>query len=140
MVGDLVGFWRRFWAEILDSLIVGTLFWLIFNLIFGLDAESNTNEVITTILYILYATLLPVYWKGYIIGKRILKIHIERIDGEPINLWTMIKREVLGKQLLNITTLGIAWIISAFMVGLREDKRGIHDLIAGTHVVKDDAN
>ncbi|MDI7741072.1 RDD family protein [Lysinibacillus fusiformis] len=134
---ELAGFWRRFWAEILDSLIVGTLFWLLFNLIFGLDEESLTNDIISTIIYILYATLLPVYWRGYIIGKRILKIHIERIDGEPLTLWTMIKREVIGKQLLNIATLGIAWIASALMVSLREDKRGFHDLIAGTHVVKD---
>lgn len=134
---DLAGFWRRFWAEILDSLIIGMLFWLLFNLIFGLDEESLLNDVITTILYILYATLLPIYWRGYILGKRIMKIHIERIDGEPINLWTMIKREVLGKQLLNIATFGIACIVSAFMVGLRKDKRGFHDLIAGTHVVKD---
>ncbi len=29
---------------------------------------------------------------------------------------------------------GIAAIVSAFMVGLREDKRSIHDFVAGTYV------
>jgi uncharacterized RDD family membrane protein YckC len=31
-------------------------------------------------------------------------------------------------------TLGIAVIVSAFMIGLRKDKRAIHDFIAGTYV------
>lgn len=67
-----------------------------------------------------------------------MKIHIERIDEKPINFWTMIKREVIGKQLLAYVSLGIAPILSAFMVGTREDKRAIHDFIAGTHVFRDE--
>lgn len=35
-------------------------------------------------------------------------------------------------------TFGIGVLISAFMVGLREDKRAIHDFIAGTEVVYND--
>jgi uncharacterized RDD family membrane protein YckC len=34
-------------------------------------------------------------------------------------------------------TIGIGAIVSAFMVGIREDKRAIHDFIAGTEVVHD---
>ena len=33
--------------------------------------------------------------------------------------------------------LGIGVIVSAFMVGLREDRRAIHDFVAGTEVVWD---
>lgn len=133
----LVGFWRRLAAELLDSLIIGVVLAIVFNYIFGFEKDSKTSEYITTGLYVLYATLLPIYWKGYIIGKRIMKIHIERVDGNPLTLWMMIKREVIGKQLLSVLTFGVAIIISAFMVGIREDKRSIHDFIAGTHVVKD---
>ena len=32
-------------------------------------------------------------------------------------------------------TLGIGVLVSAFMVGLRQDKRGLHDFMAGTQVV-----
>ena len=32
-------------------------------------------------------------------------------------------------------TLGIGLIASAIMVGVREDKRSLHDIIAGTEVV-----
>ncbi|PYF08300.1 RDD family protein [Ureibacillus chungkukjangi] len=135
---NLAGFWRRLGADILDTVIVIGLIWIVFNLIFGFDYSSDIINNITSGLYVIYATLLPIYWKGYIIGKRVMKIHIERIDENPINFWTMIKREVIGKQLLAYVSLGIAPILSAFMVGTREDKRAIHDFIAGTHVLRDE--
>lgn len=34
-------------------------------------------------------------------------------------------------------TFGIALIVSIFMVALREDKRALHDFIAGTEVIYD---
>ena len=131
------GFWRRFAADILDSIVIGGLLWVLFDLIFGFDYSSTVMDIVTTILYVVYAIFLPIYWGGYNVGKRIMKIHIERVDGQLLNFWTMFKREVLGKQLLFLITFGIAGIVSAFMVGIREDKRGLHDLIAGTHVMKD---
>ena len=36
-------------------------------------------------------------------------------------------------------TFGIAAIVSGFMVGIRQDKRAIHDLIAGTYVTYEKA-
>jgi len=134
---ELAGFWKRLWADLLDLIILGLLLWILFDLIFNFDYTSEVMTNITSSLYVVYATLLPIYWKGYILGKRIVKIHIERVDGESIDFWTMVKREVIGKQLLSYVTLGIAPILSAFMVGTRNDKRAIHDFIAGTHVLKD---
>lgn len=47
--------------------------------------------------------------------------------------WTMIKRDLITGLVYGLT-LGIAIIVSACMVGIREDKRAIHDFIAGTYV------
>ncbi|RCX21475.1 RDD family protein [Fontibacillus phaseoli] len=47
---------------------------------------------------------------------------------------TMLLRNVVAGIIYGLT-FGIGIIISALMVGLREDKRSIHDLIAGTEVV-----
>lgn len=44
---------------------------------------------------------------------------------------------VLVAGLVYVLTLGIGIIVSAFMVGMREDRRAIHDFIAGTEVVWD---
>ena len=38
--------------------------------------------------------------------------------------------------LIGLLLSGVLYVISAFMIGLREDKRAIHDLIAGTYVTK----
>lgn len=45
----------------------------------------------------------------------------------------MVKRDLIAGLLYGLT-LGIGVIVSAFMVGLREDKRALHDFIGGTYV------
>lgn len=44
----------------------------------------------------------------------------------------------LVATLVYVLTLGIGLIASIIMVAVREDKRGLHDFIAGTEVVYDD--
>lgn len=80
-----------------------------------------------------YYVLIPIFWYGYTVGKRFCGIRIVKLNGDDVTLGTMLLREVLGAIIYSIT-FGIAAIVSAFMVGLREDKRSIHDLIAGTYV------
>jgi uncharacterized RDD family membrane protein YckC len=41
---------------------------------------------------------------------------------------------VIVASLVYGITLGIGAIVSAFMIGLRKDKRSLHDFIAGTYV------
>lgn len=55
----------------------------------------------------------------------------------------LMSEEVLGELfkgfawlMIGLLLSGVLYIISAFMIGLREDKRAIHDLIAGTYVTK----
>lgn len=50
-----------------------------------------------------------------------------------MTLITMLIRTIVG-NLIYLLSFGICFIISAFMVGMREDNRSIHDLIAGTYV------
>lgn len=44
---------------------------------------------------------------------------------------------VVVAGLLYFITFGIGFIVSVIMVAVREDKRAIHDFIAGTEVVWD---
>ncbi|MNL66736.1 RDD family protein [compost metagenome] len=81
--------------------------------------------------------LTPIFWSGYTIGKRICGIRIVRFgDGEPPGLGTMLLRNVVA-GLVYVATFGIAVIVSAIMVGVREDKRALHDFIADTEVIRD---
>ncbi|MFD1705689.1 RDD family protein [Siminovitchia sediminis] len=123
------GFWRRLLGNLLDALIVGIPLAILSLLLTG-HTDGNT---FTNLLSFLYYLLLPVLWAGYTVGKRIAGVRIVKLNGENPGIGTMLLRIVVG-GLVYIVTLGIGLIISAFMIGLRDDKRGLHDLIAGTYV------
>ncbi len=59
------------------------------------------------------------------------------MDEEKLTLRNTLLREVVGKLLVVYLTVGISIIVSILMVILREDKRAIHDFIAGTYVSYD---
>ncbi|WP_093271070.1 RDD family protein [Psychrobacillus sp. OK032] len=126
------GFWARLGASLLDSLIIGIPLAIISYLIVG-DWEDTP---ITSFGNMLYSLIVPVLWYGYTVGKKMLGIRIVKVDGSKLGYGAMILR-VIVSGLVYIFTLGIALIVSAFMVGIREDKRAIHDFIAGTYVTYD---
>lgn len=127
-----VGFWRRLGAGLLDAIIIGIPLILLTYIITG-NTEDN---LVTNIISSLYSLLVPVFWHGYTVGKRIAGIRIARIDGEPVGIGTMLLRDLVG-GIVYIITLGIGLIVSVIMVAVRQDKRSLHDLIAGTYVTSD---
>ncbi|AGK53341.1 RDD domain-containing protein [Bacillus sp. 1NLA3E] len=132
MISNPAGFWRRLLANILDGIIISFPISLICNFIFR---ETSAN-VVSSILDLLYALLIPVIWSGFTVGKRIAGIRIARVNGESVGIVTMLLRSLVGAIVYTVT-LGIGIIVSAFMVGIRQDKRSIHDFIAGTYVTRD---
>lgn len=126
------GFWIRLGAGILDGIIVGITVSILSAILFG-DFDYENNPL--TILELLYAIIVPVIWRGYVIGKRLVGIRIVKLDGSDVGFGTMLMRVVVA-AIVYLLTLGIGLIVSAFMVGLREDKRAIHDMIAGTYVTR----
>ncbi|QNK54589.1 RDD family protein [Paenibacillus sp. PAMC21692] len=130
---DPAGFWIRFGAILLDGLIIGIPLSVLSLILTG---GSSGESIFTNVLSFLYALLLPVFWNGYTIGKKICSIRIIRvINNEPPHIGNMLMRNVVWAVIVGVT-FGIALIVDWFMVGLREDKRGIHDFIAGTQVVR----
>ncbi|MCM3121782.1 RDD family protein [Mesobacillus sp. AQ2] len=128
-MGRPAGFWVRLGAAILDGLIIGVPLSIISYLITG-NAEDN---IFTSTMNLIYTVLVPVIWSGYTVGKKIVGVRIAKVNGEKLGFGTMLMRTVVA-GLVYLLTLGIGVIVSAFMVGLRQDKRAIHDFIAGTYV------
>ncbi|MBX0357745.1 RDD family protein [Halobacillus sp. Nhm2S1] len=124
------GFWARFAARVLDGIILGVIFTLLTYLIYG---EFFRDYSPLDSLNVVYFVVLPIVWSGYTIGKKAAGIRILQKDGTEVGIGRMLLREVVG-FLVYALTLGIGLIVSAFMVGIREDKRAIHDFIAGTYV------
>lgn len=124
------GFWIRLGSIIIDGLLLIPLY-LICML---LGVSDIGKEIFVNIINFMYYLIIPVIWSGFTVGKRAVGIKIVRIDGKKVGIGTTIKRYILA-SLVYAVTLGIAIIISSFMIGLRKDKRSIHDLIAGTQVI-----
>ncbi|WP_453996174.1 RDD family protein [Bacillus nitroreducens] len=123
------GFWIRFGASIIDGFVI-FIFIFMLSLIFGFSIDDSWQS---GLLEFLYALLLPVFCYGYTVGKRLCGIRIARIDGEELHIGNMLLRIVVGGFIYAIT-LGIGLIVSIVMVVVREDKRAIHDFVAGTCV------
>ena len=81
----------------------------------------------------LYLTVMLSWWKGQTVGKRLMKIRVLRLDGEPITWWTAFERA--GGYAAGFATglLGFAQVI------WDANRQAIHDRIVGTVVVVDGA-
>lgn len=129
------GFWIRFGAAILDGLIIGIPLAVISYFVTG----SSEDNLFSSSINLLYSLIVPVIWAGYTIGKKIVGIRIVKVNGEKLGFGAMLMRTIVA-AIVYILTLGIGVIVSAFMVGLRKDKRAIHDFLAGTYVTYEKPN
>jgi uncharacterized RDD family membrane protein YckC len=128
-VQDPAGFWRRFGALLIDMVVGGIIGFLV-----GPIFEDETSSRITIWIYVMaYYVLVPVYWDGYTIGKRIAGVRIVRFDGGKLGFKNTFLRMPVTQVLYTISLLTL-YIVTIFMIVFRRDKRAIHDFVAGTYV------
>lgn len=65
--------------------------------------------------------------------KKNLRNQNRKKDGSQVSLLTMFLR-VMVAGLVYVITFGLGLIASLILIAVREDKRTLHDLIAGTYV------
>lgn len=120
------GLWIRVLASIIDGIVLTLFIYLPIRII----VESPDLEAGLEVLFgAAYSTIL-VSWQGATIGKMALGLRVVRADGEKVEMPRALVRwfgYILSALIL---------LIGYFMVGFREDKRGLHDLIADTVVVR----
>jgi uncharacterized RDD family membrane protein YckC len=133
------GFWLRFAASFLDSIIIGTINFGIQTLIIGYSI-ANADRAQPSLLPILlsYATsfTLGCLYQGIMVGKfgatvgkMACKIKVVRADSTPVSFGLAFGRYFA--KLLSVLTLLIGYIIAAF----DNEKRALHDRICDTRVV-----
>ncbi len=82
---------------------------------------------------------LIIWGEGKTPAKKVLGMTCVKLEtGRPATWGTMALREIVGKWVLSSITAGLTGVISAFMILLAGDHRGIWDHMAGTVVVKDE--
>ncbi|WP_141432032.1 RDD family protein [Bacillus sp. 03113] len=129
------GFWMRFWAYLLDLVVIGSLNRIILHPIFqALDFpvyEGNIFSPIsitTAIMFYAYFVLLT-KWRSQTIGKMVFGLKVIDLNNEKLSWGTIIFREWIGRFISS--TIFILYIVVAFT----PKKQGIHDLFADTSVI-----
>ncbi|MDB6035692.1 MAG: serine/threonine protein kinase [Verrucomicrobiales bacterium] len=138
----LAGFWVRVGAYLLDFMLLNLLFLLIWPSKPEVDLSKirTIQEWLTAmepfrsqiegqaLIQMVYYVVM--HWQfGATFGKMAVRARVTNLDGTRLSLGRSFVRW-LG-SILNWLTCGIGYVVVAF----RADKRGLHDLIAGTKVV-----
>lgn len=71
-------------------------------------------------------------WRGQTLGKWATGLRLERRDGGQLDWWRVLLRHFVGYP-VSLLTLGLGFLVAAF----NAQGRALHDLIAGTIVVRD---
>ncbi len=156
----MVGFWRRFFADIFDALVLGCLGWAIaYPCRYALSELGDRAAWLGLAISLLYAGVLQTHvCSGQTLGKRALGIQVLRRDGSFLSYGRSLGRylvvsfvfyngmygsifglvsprvaEVLGTFFL----LAVVWAFFAcfLMIPLHPLKRGLHDLASDSIVV-----
>jgi uncharacterized RDD family membrane protein YckC len=128
-IQEPAGFWRRLGAVIIDA-AVGAIIGLIIGPIFD---DDNLSRIAIWLYVMAYYILVPYFWNGYTVGKRVAGVRIVRVDGGKLGFKNTILRMPVTQILYTISFLSL-YIITVFMIIFRKDKRAIHDFVAGTYV------
>ena len=129
------GFWVRLVAWLIDSIVLGIVqviliaIWPGFFEYFSSDSYGHPVDLLIFIMYVLYFTIGVAVWSTTI-GKRLLGMYVLRPDGSKVGPGRALARHFAG--VLSVLLIGIGYL----MIGLRRDKRGLHDLICDTVVVR----
>jgi len=121
------GFWIRFAALVIDCIIIVPI--NTYTLSYFAEGSVGRLLVPNLIWYIYNAGLTSSNLQATL-GKKILGLKVVGLDGEKISFG-----RASGRCLATILSgfiLGIGYLMVAFT----DKKRGLHDMIAGTYVVK----
>jgi uncharacterized RDD family membrane protein YckC len=136
---NYAGFWIRFVAVFIDGIvlmIVQIILSFILSLLFaaGGDRGAQVAALILNVLSIIIGWLYYAYQesspKQATLGKQAMGIVVTDLNGQPISFGKATLR-YFGKILSGIILL-IGYIMAAFT----EKKQALHDIIAGTLVLK----
>jgi uncharacterized RDD family membrane protein YckC len=135
------GFWRRLVAYILDAIIVGVAAGIVESAIAAIIRASGSDTTGTGIRSGLIGLVLGLLYFGYLwsrngqtIGYMAFGLRLVRTDGGPVSFGIGMLRYLL--IYLSFALCLIPAIISAFMIGLGQQKQAIHDLLVGTLVYR----
>jgi uncharacterized RDD family membrane protein YckC len=132
------GFWIRVVAALIDGIVL-TITFAVIGAVSGLDFFSSDPEhfdsravALQVVLNWLYEALLTSSERGATLGKMAVGLRIVTEQGERLSFLRATGRYFA--KYVSALILGVGFLMVAFT----DRKRGLHDMIAGTVVIKTD--
>lgn len=133
------GFWMRFWAFIIDGLVISAITGILIKPVFKvLDWDLDASiwyapiVILSAVVYFTYFILMTKFF-AQTLGKMALGLRVRKDNGEKLDWITVIFRELVGRFISN--SFGkIPYLIVIFT----PNHKGLHDLIADTVVVHEE--
>lgn len=128
------GFWMRFWAYLLDLIVVGSIYRLIIEPFFTLlDLPKSsfifsTNQILSAVLFFSYFVFMTKYL-GQTLGKMVFGLAVISLKNDKLTWGDVLFREFIGRYISK--TIWIGYLIVAFT----RKKQGLHDLFSDTSVI-----
>ena len=129
------GFWVRFWAYLIDLVVISSISSIVIYplfRIFGWDVQGTTWYApigfITGFIFYLYFVLMTKFFQQTV-GKMVFGLRVIGLKEESMSLSTILFREWIGR-FFSATVLPLYWVI-----GFTPKKQGLHDFIADTMVI-----
>lgn len=132
------GFWMRFWAYMIDVIIVASINGILLSpLLFVNDGYPieisfwTLNGILSAIVYYVYFLIMTKIF-SQTLGKMILGLKVVGENDQPLQWSDLFFREVIGRFLHNVfLVLKLLYLVVAFS----KDKQGIHDMLGNTRVI-----
>lgn len=128
------GFWRRVAAYYIDSIVIaipGVLIVVPFS--FFSETLAMLGMVLAIVVMFGYFVVMHSSAWQATVGKRILGVKVTDLEGNRISLWRSLGR-LLGSFVSGLI-LGVGYLLA----GVTQRRQALHDMIAGTLVVRKDA-
>ena len=129
---EYAGFWRRFVAYLIDSILLSVVTFLLLLLLGAIadDAGAVIAYIIATVGWFLYFAYFESSANQATVGKTALGIQVTDVNGARLSFGKALGRNLA--KILSALILYIGFIMAAFTA----KKQALHDMIAGTLVVK----
>jgi uncharacterized RDD family membrane protein YckC len=128
--GAKAGFWIRFLAILIDSVILFVINIIIAAILGSSSAGRSGIQTLLGLIYYVYFWSSASPWPGQTVGNKLLNIRVIKTDGSDLSIVVALIRYVGLVVSILVIFIGVIW--AAF----DPNKQGWHDKIAGTYVVK----
>ncbi|WP_017756118.1 RDD family protein [Calidifontibacillus oryziterrae] len=132
------GFWVRFWAFMIDLIVVGSLNRILIapflrwqNVPMDDSGLFSISAILTALIMYAYFIIMTKHF-GQTLGKMIFGLRVVNETEEKLTWSTVVFRELVGK-FISETVFFLGFIVAGFSAR----KKGWHDWIADTVVVQE---